>query len=56
MLSWAELNTHKQLSESQKNVLKNNLWKNSYFIKNPDADLNKDGILSWPELKAHKKK
>ena len=56
MLSWTELNTHRQLSESQKNVLKNNLWKNSYFIKNPDADLNKDGILSWPELKAHKKK
>ena len=55
-LSWAELNTHKQLSEDQKKVLKNNHWKNSYFKKNPDADLNKDGILSWPELHSHKKK
>ena len=56
MLSWAELNTHKKLSEDQKKVLKNNHWKNSYLQKNPDADLNKDGILSWPELHSHKKK
>ena len=56
MLSWAELNTHKKLSEDQKKVLKNNHWKNSYLKKNPDADLNKDGILSWPELHSHKKK
>ena len=56
MLSWAELNTHKKLSEDQKKVLKNSHWKNSYFKKNPDADLNKDGILSWPELHSHKKK
>ena len=29
-------------------------WKDSYFEKHPDADTNKDGELSWPELKAHK--
>jgi len=29
-------------------------WKNQYFKKNPSADTNKDGKLSWPELKAHR--
>ena len=43
------------MTEEEKKVLKNNYWKNSY-LKNPDADLNKDGILSWPELHSHKKK
>ncbi len=31
-----------------------NQWKELYFKKNPRADTNKDGRLSWPELKAHK--
>jgi hypothetical protein len=30
-------------------------WKNHYFKKNPKADANKDGKLSWPEFHAHKK-
>ena len=30
-------------------------WKDLYFKKNPLADTNKDGTLSWPELNAHKK-
>ena len=30
-------------------------WKALYFRKNPKADANKDGSLSWPELNAHKK-
>ena len=29
-------------------------WKDAYFKKHPDADANRDGTLSWPELKAHK--
>jgi len=33
----------------------NEEWKNDYFKKNPKADTNKDGDLSWPELNAHKK-
>ena len=32
----------------------NEQWKDFYFKKNPRADTNKDGRLSWPELKAHK--
>ena len=30
-------------------------WKDTYFKKNPEADTNKDGELSWDEYKAHKK-
>ena len=30
-------------------------WKDEYFEKNPKADTNKDGELSWPELQSHKK-
>lgn len=30
-------------------------WKDLYFKKNPLADTNKDGSLSWPELNAHRK-
>jgi iduronate 2-sulfatase len=30
-------------------------WKAKYFEKNPDADANKDGELTWPEFQAHKK-
>ena len=33
----------------------NEYWKDLYFKKNPDADANKDGTLSWPEFHAHKK-
>ncbi len=33
----------------------NEYWKDQYFKKNPQADANKDGTLSWPELNAHKK-
>jgi iduronate 2-sulfatase len=29
-------------------------WKERYFKEHPEADTNKDGELSWPELKAHK--
>jgi hypothetical protein len=42
------------MPESKKKVLQNEHWKNSYFRKNPSADINQDGILSWPELHAHK--
>jgi len=31
-------------------------WKALFFKRNPKADANKDGKLSWPELKAHKAK
>lgn len=30
-------------------------WKSEYFNKNPKADVNKNGELSWQELNAHKK-
>jgi len=30
-------------------------WKDSYFKKHPDADTNKDGALTWPEYRIHKK-
>ncbi|MEO0414518.1 MAG: sulfatase [Verrucomicrobiota bacterium] len=29
-------------------------WKDEYFKKNPKADANKDGKLTWPEFKAYK--
>jgi arylsulfatase A-like enzyme len=29
-------------------------WKNAYFKKHPGADSNRDGKLTWSELKAHK--
>ena len=29
-------------------------WKDTYFEKNPEADTNGDGQLSWAELKTHK--
>lgn len=31
-------------------------WKNLYFERNPAADANGDGQLSWPEYRAHKEK
>jgi iduronate 2-sulfatase len=33
----------------------NEYWKDQFFKKNPSADTNGDGKLSWPELTAHKK-
>lgn len=33
----------------------NKEWKVQYFKKNPNADTNKDGSLSWAELNMHKK-
>jgi iduronate 2-sulfatase len=36
-------------------VKSNNYWKDQYFKKNPSADANGDGSLSWPELNTHKK-
>jgi iduronate 2-sulfatase len=33
----------------------NEHWKNQYFKKNPSADSNGDGKLTWAELNAHKK-
>jgi len=32
------------------------LWKDKFFKRHPQADTNRDGKLSWPELKAHKAK
>jgi hypothetical protein len=32
------------------------LWKDEFFKRHPQADTNRDGKLSWPELKAHKAK
>ena len=29
-------------------------WKSIYFKKYPEADINKDGALTWPEFKQHK--
>lgn len=29
-------------------------WKDKYFARHPNADANKDGMLSWPELKAYR--
>lgn len=34
----------------------NDYWKKQYFKKNPSADTNGDGELSWQELNAYKKK
>lgn len=31
-------------------------WKAQFFKRHPEADVNRDGKLSWPEHKAHKKK
>ncbi len=31
-------------------------WKSGYFAKHPEADANQDGTLTWPELKAYRKK
>ncbi len=31
-------------------------WKNQYFAKHPEADVDRDGKLSWPEYKAYRKK
>ena len=39
----------------KKKALQNELWKTSYFKKNPTADTNGDGIITWPEFHAHKK-
>jgi hypothetical protein len=33
----------------------NEYWKEQYFKKNPSADTNGDGTLSWAELTAHRK-
>ena len=33
----------------------NEYWKDQYFKKNPSADTNGDGTLSWAELTAHRK-
>ena len=33
----------------------NEYWKDQYFKKNPSADTNADGTLSWAELTAHRK-
>ena len=33
----------------------NEWWREQYFKKNPKADANKDGTLSWKELNDHKK-
>lgn len=30
------------------------IWKDTYFKKHPEADRNGDGKLTWPEYKAHK--
>lgn len=29
-------------------------WKSTYFKKYPEADVNEDGTLTWPEFKQHK--
>lgn len=34
----------------------NEAWKDKYFKMHPEADTNGDGVLSWPEYKAHKGK
>jgi arylsulfatase A-like enzyme len=31
-------------------------WKDQYFSRHPEADTNNDGVLSWPEYHAHKKR
>ena len=31
-------------------------WKDKFFAQHPDADANKDGVLSWPEYKVYKAK
>lgn len=33
----------------------NEAWKDKYFGLHPDADTNKDGVLSWQEYQIHKK-
>jgi arylsulfatase A-like enzyme len=41
-------------SKSNKTKSDAEKWKDTYFKKNPAADTNKDGVLSWPEYKKHK--
>ena len=31
-------------------------WKTKYFLRNPQADANRDGKLTWPEYKAYRAK
>jgi|GEM_PF-2062146 len=64
-LSWWELNQHKnkkimpETKEKKDTDTKEKtdaeIWKDSYFKKFPAADTNGNGVLSWPEYKAHKK-
>jgi hypothetical protein len=32
------------------------VWKSNYFLRNPQADENRDGKLTWPEYKAYREK
>ena len=51
------MNDHKKNpSAGESKKLSNEQWKEQYFKKNPQADANGDGKLSWPELHTHRKK
>jgi iduronate 2-sulfatase len=45
--------TGKQKAAPKKDAI---YWKDFYFSKNPSADTDLDGLLSWSELNAHKAK
>ena len=65
-LSWSEFHTHKKsgakkapakkapAKNTPKEKTKAETWKDTYFKKHPEADSNKDGVLSWPEYNKHK--
>jgi choline-sulfatase len=63
-LSWPELKTHKAKLDTQKAAkesgtkeeLDAEAWKDQFFQWHPDADTDKDGLLSWPEYQTFKTK
>jgi len=63
-LSWPEYKAYKAKlnagnttdSQDKKKVSDAEAWKDQFFEWHPNADTNKDGVLSWPEYQIHKAK
>jgi hypothetical protein len=63
-LTWPEYKAYKTKLDARKapgNADKKKtssaeVWKDQFFQWHPNADTNKDGVLSWPEYHAHKAK
>ncbi len=63
-LSWPEYKAYKAKLDAKKGVGEADrkkasdaeAWKDQFFEWHPNADTNKDGVLSWPEYQIHKAK